>query len=296
MAELIIQNVSKRYRQRGGDVQALADISLTVPTGIFGLLGPNGAGKSTLMTILATLQEPDDGSIRLGSVDARAEPQKMRAELGYLPQEFGVYPGVSAEVLLDYLARLKGLSDRKARHEQVGQLLELVNLERDKDRAVDTYSGGMRQRFGVAQALLGRPALLIVDEPTAGLDPAERNRFHRILAEIGRHTAVLLSTHIVEDVANLCQGLAILHKGRLQTVGAPADLLSELQGTLWQASFDPDEAERVAGTHRVISTRMRAGQILTVIRSVASPGAPFVPKTPDLEDVYFLTIPQGEGD
>jgi len=295
MAELQVHNLSKHFRHKGGEVQALADVSLTVPPGIFGLLGPNGAGKSTLMTILATLQTPDSGTVYLGTIDALAAPQQMRAELGYLPQEFGVYPGVSAERLLDYMAELKGIADRDRRREQVGRLLELVNLDRDKARAVDTYSGGMRQRFGIAQALLGGPSLLIVDEPTAGLDPAERNRFHGILAEIGRQTTILLSTHIVEDVANLCQGVAILYKGRIRAQGTPQALLAEVEGTLWQGVFDSPQSVPAGEGYRQVSTRMRGGRILAVIQGTPPPGAAFTPKPPDLEDVYFLTVPQDEG-
>jgi ABC-2 type transport system ATP-binding protein len=292
--DLVIRGLAKTFRRRGHTVKALDGVDLHVPPGIFGLLGPNGAGKSTLMSIVATLQSPDRGSVHLGELDALADPAGMRAKLGFLPQDFGVYPGASAAELLDYLARLKGISNARTRRDHVAGLLALVNLERDKGRAVDTYSGGMRQRFGVAQALLGDPALLIVDEPTAGLDPAERNRLHRILAEIGRNTAIILSTHIVEDVANLCRNVAVLYEGRIKAEGSPGALTQPLEGRLWQALLDFDELDRWAGVGRQVSIRTRAGRHLLVLEAPVCPGEPFSPKMPDLEDVYFLTVPQGE--
>lgn len=288
---LHIRHLKKTYRSHGGEVVALRDVSLTVPAGIFGLLGPNGAGKSTLMNIVATLKRPDAGSVHLGAHDALADPLGMRMKLGYLPQDFGVYPGVSAEALLDYMARLKGISHATDRRRQIGELLEIVNLDAAKARAVDTYSGGMRQRFGVAQALLGKPSLLIVDEPTAGLDPAERNRFHRVLAEIGERTAIILSTHIVDDVADLCHSVAVLDQGRVLVQGAPADLVRSLSGKLWQASVDAGQLKHWSSLATVVSIRMKAGRYLLVVHAATSPDSIFSPKEPDLEDVYFLTVP-----
>lgn len=282
---LEIRNLSKTY---GNGVRALDDVSLTLAPGMFGLLGPNGAGKSTLMNTLATLQEPDAGVIRLGEIDALKEPQRVRADLGYLPQEFGSYPNTSAEAMLDHLALLKGIVDKGERRDHVGRLLDLVNLTEAKKRSVDTYSGGMRQRYGIAQALLGDPSLVIVDEPTAGLDPAERNRFHKVLAEIGENTIVLLSTHIVEDVANLCERMAILANGRIVAQGTPRELTDALRGTLWQKSVARGEPY----TGSVVSSRLLAGRLLVVVRADAPPDVGFLPKEPDLEDVYFAHVPQ----
>lgn len=292
--ELAIRNLSKTYTSRGQTVHALAGITLTIPSGLFGLLGPNGAGKSTFMNTLAALQRPDEGTIHLDTLDVLANSADLRARLGYLPQDFGVYPGLSAVELLDYLARLKGIEDHKERRRHISELLSLVNLEAHKNRSVDTYSGGMRQRFGVAHALLGNPDLVIVDEPTAGLDPAERNRLHRMLAEIGERTIAILSTHIVEDVSNLCPRMAILDRGQIRLQGQPDELVQRLSGTLWQALLTtPDLAEWRTRT-KVVSTRMSAGKYLLVVQSESSPGPIFREKTPDLEDVYFITVPQGE--
>lgn len=287
--ELHIRQLSKTYR--AGAIHALRDVELMVPPGIFGLLGPNGAGKSTLMKIIATLQRPDTGSMRLGAVDGLQDPLAMRARLGYLPQDFGVYPGLSATALMDYFARLKGIIDPALRRHQIDALLEKVNLEAVKHRAVDTYSGGMRQRFGVAQALLGRPELMIVDEPTAGLDPVERNRLHRVLVDIGRHTAIIMSTHIVEDVANLCQRMAILQGGEIRLEGDPEQLVEGLAGQLWQAALSADEARAWQGG-KVVSTCLRRGGLMLVVQASERPDERFVPKRPDLEDLYFLTVPQ----
>ena len=292
--ELKIHGLTKTYRSRGQEVQALAGIDLTISSGLFGLLGPNGAGKSTFMNTLATLQRPDIGSIHLDDLDVLADSAVLRARLGYLPQDFGVYPGLSAVELLDYLARLKGVEDSKERRRHISELLSLVNLEAHKNRAVDTYSGGMRQRFGVAQALLGRPDLVIVDEPTAGLDPAERNRLHRMLAEIGERTIVILSTHIVEDVSNLCPKMAILDRGHIRLQGRPEQLVENLSGSLWQALLSSNELAVWRTRTKLVSTRMSGGKHLLVVQSETSPGAPFREKTPDLEDVYFITVPQGE--
>jgi len=280
---LVIEHVSKTYPN---GVAALRDISLTIPRGLFGLLGPNGAGKSTLMRTLATLQEPDAGRMLLDGTDIFAEPDAHRRRLGYLPQEFGVYPGVSAEELLDHLALLKGLVDRGARRAQVEALLARTNLWAHRRRAVSGFSGGMRRRFGIAQALLGAPRLVIVDEPTAGLDPEERNRFHDLLSEIGEDVVVLLSTHIVEDVRRLCPRMAILAEGRVARVGAPDELVDELRGRVWGATL-PKSAPRDG--LRVLSTQLHAGRTrLRVLASDAPPG--FESLAPELEDAYFEAI------
>lgn len=288
---LRLTGISKIYPGKN-PVHALKNISLDVPPGIFGLLGPNGAGKSTLMSILATLQRPDSGSIHLGEIDALASPRDMRARLGYLPQDFGTYPGVSAEELLHYFARLKGISHAAERERQIGTLLEMVNLDAVKNRPVSDYSGGMRQRFGVAQALLGHPQLLIVDEPTAGLDPAERNRFNQILANIGENTAIILSTHIIEDVSNLCRRIAVINHGQITAKGDPEKLIASLSGHLWQALVDRETADQIAETEQLVFRRMHRGLHLVVIQAKAQPAEGFTPKTPDLEDAYFLAVLQ----
>ncbi|HEX5632589.1 MAG TPA: ABC transporter ATP-binding protein [Gemmatimonadales bacterium] len=280
---LVIEHVGKTYPN---DVIALHDICLEIPRGLFGLLGPNGAGKSTLMRTLATLQEPDTGRILLDGTDVFADPDAHRRRLGYLPQEFGVYPGVSAEELLDHLALLKGLEHRAARRAQVEALLARTNLWEHRRRAVSGFSGGMRRRFGIAQALLGAPRLVIVDEPTAGLDPEERNRFHDLLSEIGEDVVVLLSTHIVEDVRRLCPRMAILAAGRVARVGAPDDLVGELRGRVWGATV-PKAASREG--LRVLSTQLHAGRTrLRVLADDAPPG--FEPLVPELEDAYFEAL------
>ena len=287
--QLEIRNLSKTYPN---GVKALKNVSLDVPQGMFGLLGPNGAGKTTLMNTLATLQEADSGTVRLGEIDGLKDKQEIRRRLGYLPQEFGVYPGISAEKLLDYLAGLKGISDKTTRRNHVGELLTLVNLSNERKRAVDTFSGGMRQRFGVAQALIGNPEFIIVDEPTAGLDPAERNRFHRILSEIGENTIVILSTHIVEDVTNLCSRFAILNNGEVLREGTPNDLIAELKGKLWQKTVAKTEADAAKENLELISTKLSGGKIVLTVKADEKPAADFTPKTPDLEDVYFIHVPQ----
>jgi ABC-type multidrug transport system ATPase subunit len=280
---LVIEHVSKTYPN---GVAALRDISLTIPRGLFGLLGPNGAGKSTLMRTLATLQDPDAGRMLLDGNDIFADPDAHRRRLGYLPQEFGVYPGVSAEELLDHLALLKGLADRRTRRAQVEALLARTNLWAHRRRAVSGFSGGMRRRFGIAQALLGDPRLVIVDEPTAGLDPEERNRFHDLLSEIGEDVVVLLSTHIVEDIRRLCPRMAILAEGRVARVGAPDDLVDELRGRVWGATL-PKTAPRDG--LRVLSTQLHAGRTrVRVLAAEAPPG--FEPLSPELEDAYFEAL------
>jgi ABC-2 type transport system ATP-binding protein len=270
--------------------RALDNATLEIPKGMFGLLGPNGAGKSTLMRCIATLQTPSQGNIRFGDIDVLTEPERLRATLGYLPQDFGVYPRVSAYDLLDHLAVLKGFGQRSERKEAVEALLSQVNLWNVRKQAVAGFSGGMRQRFGIAQALLGKPTLIIVDEPTAGLDPEERNRFNNLLAEIGENIVVILSTHIVDDVTDLCSRMAIIIDGHIVQVGAPADLLATLQGRVWQRTIDKSELEDYRKRMNVISTRLRSGQ--TVIHVVADnqPEPEFERVKGELEDLYFATL------
>jgi len=285
--QLEVRNLSKRY---ANGVQALDRVSLTVPPGMFGLLGPNGAGKSTLMRTLATLQSADAGQATLGDIDILREPAKVRAVLGYLPQDFGVYPKVSALELLDHLARLKGLVDAKARRETVDALLHRVNLHTVRKQKLGGFSGGMRQRFGIAQALLGNPKLVIVDEPTAGLDPEERVRFHNLLADIASDVVVILSTHIVSDVADLCANFAVIDKGRVLLTGDPGVLVAEIAGRIWRKVVTKAEAEALKAQGSVVSTRLMAGR--TVVRAYGehAPAAGFEPVEADLEDVYFCTI------
>src|SRR5215469_12086599 len=248
---LSIKGLSHIY---ANGVQALDDVSLEAPLGMFGLLGPNGAGKSTLMRSVATLQTPTSGSIRFGDIDVIAEPEKLRRTLGYLPQDFGVYPRVSAYDLLDHLAVLKGISGRGERKDTVDTLLQQVNLWTVRKKAVASYSGGMRQRFGIAQALIGQPHLIIVDEPTAGLDPEERNRFLNLLAEIGENVVVILSTHIVDDVTDLCSRMAIIHEGRIVIEGEPQALMDQLKGRVWRKTIDKSELAAFEKSHKVITT------------------------------------------
>lgn len=273
--------------------RALDAVNLDIPAGMFGLLGPNGAGKSSLMRCLATLQVPTSGHIRFGDLDVLAQPEALRATLGYLPQDFGVYPRVSAEDLLDHLAVLKGIAGRGERRETVEALLRQVNLWEVRKKAVAGYSGGMRQRFGIAQALIGNPRLIIVDEPTAGLDPEERNRFNNLLSEIGEQVVVILSTHIVDDVTDLCPRTAILVGGRIVESGTPGALISSLEGRIWQRDIDKAELNTARERHAVIATRLRAGR--TVIRVLSDepgqcPADGFVPVATSLEDVYFATL------
>lgn len=283
---LTVRNLSKRY---ANGVQALAAVSLDVTPGMFGLLGPNGAGKSTLMRTLATLQSADAGTATLGDIDILREPARVREVLGYLPQDFGVYPKVSAYDLLDHLARLKGVVDAKARRETVEALLTRVNLFDVRKQKLGGFSGGMRQRFGIAQALIGDPKLVIVDEPTAGLDPEERVRFHNLLADIASDVVVILSTHIVGDVEDLCHEFAVINKGELLLAGRPAVLVRELAGHIHMRVVDKAEAEAAKRDLRVVSTRLAAGRtVLRVYGEVPPPGFATVP--PDLEDVYFCTI------
>ncbi|AWM77910.1 ABC transporter ATP-binding protein [Phenylobacterium parvum] len=284
---LSIRNLSHVYP---GGTRALDDVSLEIPAGMFGLLGPNGAGKSTLMRCIAALQTPTSGAIDFDGIDVLAEPSRLRQTLGYLPQDFGVYPRVSALDLLDHLAVLKGLTDRAERRETVEALLNQVNLWAVRKKAVAGFSGGMRQRFGIAQALIGQPQLIIVDEPTAGLDPEERNRFLNLLAEIGEKVVVILSTHIVEDVADLCPRMAVLAGGSLLREGSPASLVRELEGRVWRKVVDKAELPGLAGIAPVISTRLSAGKTVAHLLSDASPGPGFETVQGGLEDVYFAAL------
>ncbi len=270
--------------------RALDGVGLSVPAGTFGLLGPNGAGKSTLMRIVATLQAPTSGSVRFDGIDVLAEPQCLRRTLGYLPQDFGVYPGVSARDLLDHLAVLKGVSDKADRRLLVEALLAKVNLWSDRDRAVASFSGGMRQRFGVAQALIGDPRLVIVDEPTAGLDPEERNRFLDLLADAGEGRVVILSTHIVEDVVDLCQRAAVLAGGRVALEGAPGELIARFSGRVWRKTVWRDELDRLRAEQKVLSTRLIGGRTVVRVLADAPPASGFDLAEAGFEDVYFSTL------
>ncbi|HJV42832.1 ABC transporter ATP-binding protein [Caulobacter sp.] len=284
---LIIENLTHVY---GNGVRALDEVSLTIPRGMFGLLGPNGAGKSTLMRTIATLQAPTSGHIRFDDIDVLKNPESLRRTLGYLPQDFGVYPRVSAYDMLDHMAVLKGISQAKARKETVEHLLNQVNLWNVRKKAIAGFSGGMRQRFGIAQALIGDPRLIIVDEPTAGLDPEERNRFLNLLAEIGENVVVILSTHIVEDVSDLCPAMAIICDGAIVREGAPLDLVGQLKGRIWKKIIDKSELEAAKAQHKVISTRLLAGRTVIHILSDDNPGDGFTSVEGGLEDVYFSTL------
>ena len=281
---LSIRHLSKTY---ANGVRALRDISLDIPNGMFGLLGPNGAGKSSLMRTIATLQEPDEGSIRLDDLDLLADKQATRRLLGYLPQEFGVYPKVSAEAMLDHFAVLKGVVAKGERRELVEALLRQVNLWDVRKRKLGGYSGGMRQRFGIAQALIGDPRLVIVDEPTAGLDPEERNRFLNLLAEIGERVVVILSTHIVEDVTDLCQRMAIIGQGQVLLAGEPHEAIRALEGRVWRRTIDKAELDGYRARMNILSTRLAGGRTLLHVLADEPPEAGFEPVAPDLEDVYF---------
>jgi len=287
MLELI--DVSHVY---GNGTRALDHVTLSIPRGMYGLLGPNGAGKSTLMRTVATLQTPSRGSIRFGDIDVIAQPERLRQTLGYLPQDFGVYPRVSAYDMLDHMAVLKGISSAADRKATVEGLLEQVNLWNVRNKALTGFSGGMRQRFGIAQALIGNPGLIIVDEPTAGLDPEERNRFLNLLAEIGENVVVILSTHIVEDVADLCPRMAVLANGRIQLEGAPLELVQRLRGRMWMKAIERAELDRYRETHEVLSTRLFAGRTVVHILADSDPGDGFTAFDGDLQDVYFATLAQ----
>ncbi|NNE07182.1 MAG: ABC transporter ATP-binding protein [Gemmatimonadetes bacterium] len=283
---LRIQNLSKTYPN---GVKALQDVTLEIPRGMFGLLGENGAGKSTLMRTIATLQAPDTGSIMLDDLDVLKQKEDVRKVLGYLPQEFGVYPRISALAMLDHFALLKGITNKSERNRVVEGLLQQTNLWKERKRRLDSYSGGMKQRFGIAQALLGDPRLIIVDEPTAGLDPEERNRFHNLLAEIGENVVVLLSTHIVEDVRDLCSQMAIISKGEVLLSGRPEEIIRGIDGKIWEREIEKTELEAYEREHNVISTRLYGGRTLIHVHAEAAPPG-FAPVTPDLKDVYFSAL------
>jgi ABC-2 type transport system ATP-binding protein len=284
---LTIENLTHVY---GNGTRALDDVSLTIPKGMFGLLGPNGAGKSTLMRSLATLQTPTSGSIRFGDIDVIKTPEKLRRVLGYLPQDFGVYPRVSAYDMLDHMAVLKGLANGRERKETVSALLHQVNLWPVRGKALAGFSGGMRQRFGIAQALIGNPELIIVDEPTAGLDPEERNRFLNLLAEVGENVVVILSTHIVEDVTDLCPRMAVLAGGKIQLEGAPTELMHGLAGKVWRRTIDKAALGDFQQRHNVISTRLLGGRTIVHVLADDRPGEGFEPAPGGLEDVYLATV------
>ena len=271
-------------------VRALDDVSLSIPKGMFGLLGPNGAGKSTLMRTVATLQTPTEGRITFGEIDILANPEALRKRLGYLPQDFGVYPRVSAYDMLDHMAVLKGIASKGARKDTVETLLNQVNLWDVRKKAIAGFSGGMRQRFGIAQALIGNPDLIIVDEPTAGLDPEERNRFLNLLCEIGENVVVILSTHIVDDVADLCPQMAVLAAGQIKLEGAPLDLIERAKGTIWAKAIERGEIEAYRKMYEIISTRLFAGRTIIHIMTDHDPGDGFAPVEGGLEDVYLSTI------
>jgi ABC-2 type transport system ATP-binding protein len=284
---LTITNLSKTYPN---GTQALRGVNLTIPTGMFGLLGPNGAGKSSLMRTIATLQDADTGSIRLFDLDVLREKEAVRRVLGYLPQEFGVYPRVSAEELLDHFATLKGIANGRERKETVDALLHQTNLYEVRKKHVGGYSGGMKQRFGIAQALLGNPRLIIVDEPTAGLDPAERNRFHNLLSEIGENIIVILSTHIVSDVSDLCRNMAIINKGQVLLTGDPMQVMQSLHGRVWKKLIEKAELPALQASQQVISSRLFAGKTVVHVLADSAPDSGFEVVSPDLEDVYFSEI------
>ena len=281
---LKIKNLDKTY---ANGVHALDNVSLEIPNGMFGLLGPNGAGKSTLMRTIATLQPVDSGSIEFNGVNVLERPDDIRRTLGYLPQDFGVYPRISAEAMLDHMAVLKGIVNAKERKELVAYLLAQTNLDHVRKKALTSFSGGMRQRFGIAQALIGEPKLMIVDEPTAGLDPEERNRFHNLLAEIGETVVVILSTHIVEDVSDLCPNMAIMANGQIVASGQPAELTSDLAGKIWSKTVSKEDVPDYRENHDLISTRLFAGRTVLHVYDENDPGNGFTTVEPGLEDVYF---------
>ncbi|WP_432328207.1 ABC transporter ATP-binding protein [Mucilaginibacter sp. P25] len=285
--QLVINSLSKTY---SNGVQALNNVSLTLSNGMFGLLGPNGAGKSSLMRTLATLQEADEGSVFLDDIDVLNQKTKVRQLLGYLPQEFGVYPKISAERMLDHIAQLKGVINRNERKELVRAILDKVNLSNDKAKNLGTYSGGMKQRFGIAQALIGNPKLIIVDEPTAGLDPAERNRFYNLLSQLGENTIVILSTHIVEDVSTLCSDFAIICQGEVLYSGKPETAVYDIEGKIFSKAIDRNELRIYQENFTVISNQLKAGKLHIRVVNDIHPQNGFIPVLPNLEDVYFSNI------
>jgi len=287
MNHLLIQNITKTYP---GGVCALNNLHLDIGPGLFGLLGPNGAGKSSLMRTIASLQLPTSGNIFLNGTDILAEPGYIKKQLGYLPQDFGVYPKITASQLLEHMAVLKGIANKAERREQVLALLQMTNLYEHRNKAVHTYSGGMRQRFGIAQALLGNPGVIIVDEPTAGLDPEERNRFNNLLSEIGEEVIIILSTHIVEDVRNLCPKMAIMDKGRILATGEPATFINRIEGKVWQRVVNRDDLQHFIQSYRVISSQLIGGKPSIRVYSENMPGEGFVAAKAGLEDVYFTYL------
>ena len=284
---LAIQNLTKTYPN---GVKALDGVSLTIPEGMYGLLGPNGAGKTSLMRTVATLQEPDAGTIRLGEIDVLRQKDEVRRRLGYLPQDFGVYPRISAQDMLSHIALLKGITSSGERKDVVEAMLRRCNLYDVRRKSLTTFSGGMRQRFGIAQALIGNPQLLIVDEPTAGLDPGERNRFYNLLAEVGENVVVILSTHIVEDVMDMCSRMAIIHLGKVLFEGQPADAIAQLRDRVWRRSIAKSELPDYERRYQVISSKLAAGRPVLHILCAQTPGNGFLPASPDLEDVFFTKI------
>ena len=291
MNSLSIKNLSKSYEN---GTQALANVSLEITNGMFGLLGPNGAGKSTLMRTIAALQEPTSGIVEFNGINILDNPMFIRQNLGYLPQEFGVYPKISAYRLLDHLAVLKGIVDKKERHNQILNLLNQTNLLQHKDKAVHSFSGGMRQRFGIAQALLGNPKIIIVDEPTAGLDPEERNRFNNLLSEIGENIIVLLSTHIVEDVRDLCTKMAIIANGKLISEGNPNDAVDSLKDKIWMKAIHKAELQDYQTNFNIISSHLNSGKLNIHVFSDHQPDSGFALISPDLSDVYFSVLNQNQ--
>ena len=284
---LKIENISKTY---SNGVEALKNISLEIGNGMFGLLGPNGAGKSTLMRTIASLQNADEGSIKIGDIDIFNDKHSLRKILGYLPQEFGVYPKVTAIELLDHMAIMKGITSSVDRKSEVEALLKKTNLWESRKQRLGTYSGGMKQRFGIAQALLGDPKLIIVDEPTAGLDPMERNRFHNLLSEIGENIIVILSTHIVDDVSDLCNDMAIILNGKLRLKGKPLELIKKINGMVWQGLVEKSDAEDVKNDERIISSRLYMGKVKIRLLSKDKPMEGFEITQPEIEDLYFSAI------
>ena len=285
--ELTIQNISKTYPN---GIEALKNVNLKIGNGMFGLLGPNGAGKSTPMRTIAALQDSDEGTITVGDIDVSKDKQSLRDILGYLPQEFGVYPKISANDLLDHLAVMKGITDTKQRKEVVESLLYQTNLWEAKDQKLGTYSGGMKQRFGIAQALIGDPKLIIVDEPTAGLDPMERNRFHNLLSEIGENVIVILSTHIVDDVSDLCNNMAIILNGEVHLVGEPIQLIKTLDQKVWKGLIEKSDLVEIEKENDVISSRLYLGKVQVRIFSESPMQNGFESVSPEIEDLYFATI------
>ena len=285
--ELAINNLSKTYPN---GIQALKNVSLNISTGMFGLLGPNGAGKSTLMRTIATLQEADEGTISLNGIDVLKQKHKVRELLGYLPQQFGVYPEVTAENMLDHIALLKGIHNKKERKQLINDLLNQTNLWELRRTRLGEFSGGTKQRFGIAQALIGNPQLIIVDEPTAGLDPQERNRFHNILSEIGEHVVVILSTHIVDDVSELCTSMAIIHEGEVLLTAEPLKAMHSLKGKIWSKVVTKKEFPEYKEKFEIVMTRLFAGKIVIHVLSDGQPDKSFEMIDPELEDVYFTTI------